>query len=91
MIVVVLIAMTMAAAVLTAFCVSTESLAASSSHGYMVTVYNYRGTYYKRWTDVDKVSIVDGGAIQFFDNHGNTVILSPGCDVVVEWIGDPDE
>ena len=68
-------------------CAGAEGLATSASHGYMVTVYNDSGNYYKRWTGVDKVSTVGGGAIQFFDDDGNAVILSPGCNAVVEWIG----
>ena len=69
----------------------TKSFATSSSHGYTVTVYNVNGTYYKRWTGIDKVSTVYGGSIQFFDDDGNAVILSPGCNAVVEWIGGSNE
>ena len=58
---------------------------------YMVTVYTDRGVVLRRWAGIDKVTVEDSGAIQFFDDDGNTVIFSPGCDVVVEWIGDPDE
>ena len=61
------------------------------TNAYIVTVYADSGAVLRRWAGIDKVSIRDSGAIHFFDDDGNSVILSPGCDVVVEWIGEPDE